>query len=300
MGLRVLSLFDGLSCGHIALDKAGFKVDTYYASEINPHSIKVTQHNYPNTIQLGDVTQLSEERLDELGKIDLLIGGSPCTRLSAAIVGKTKNHKNIEQGLNGDSALFFEYVRILDYVKPKYFLFENVESMKDEDRNTISNFLGVEPIMIDSALLTAGTRKRYYWTNIPDVTQPEDKGLYLRDIVLPANEVPDKYWLDKPYTYLGDDKKVCAMLDIKGFDLKRRVYSLDAKCPTLTACRGGLLQKKVFQDGRCRVLTPLEYERLQGVKENYTSIVANTHRYNMLGDGWNVDTVAHIFSFMDL
>jgi site-specific DNA-cytosine methylase len=297
--LRVLSLFDGMSCGQLALHRAGVRVDQYFASEIDKNSIKVTQTNFPNTVQLGSVVDLSEEVLDGLGKIDLLIGGSPCRNLSRSIQGDSKNLVNIEQGLKGDSALFFEFVRVLRYAKPKYFLFENVESMRDEDKDTISDLLGVEPIMIDSALVSAQSRKRYFWTNIEGVTQPEDKGLYLKDIVLPPHEVDSKFWYDKPFIYHGEDKNVVATLDLKnGFDMQKRVYGLHSKAPTLTACRGGNLQKKVFQDGRCRKLTPLEYERLQTVPEGYTAAVADSHRYNILGDGWTIDVISHILSFI--
>lgn len=171
MGINVLSLFDGISCGQVALERAGIKVDNYYASEIDKYAIQITQKNYPNTIQLGDVRNIKGE---DLPKIDLLIGGSPCQGFSFA--GKQLNFDDPR------SKLFFEYVRLLEETKPKYFLLENVK-MKKEYQDVISRYLRVEPIEINSALVSAQNRKRLYWTNIPGITQPEDKGILLKDIV---------------------------------------------------------------------------------------------------------------------
>ena len=168
---NVLSLFDGMSCGQIALDRKGIKYNNYFASEIDKHAIKVTQANYPNTIQLGDVTNVNGAKLP---KIDLLIGGSPCQGFSFA--GKQLNFEDRR------SKLFFEYVRLKNELKPKYFLLENVK-MKQKFQDIISQQLGVEPIIINSNLVSAQNRKRLYWTNIRDVTQPEDKGIMLEDIV---------------------------------------------------------------------------------------------------------------------
>lgn len=290
--MNVLSLFDGMSCGQIALNRAGIEYNNYYASEINEKSKEVTMHNYPNTIQLGDVTKLDKKVLSELPKVDLLIGGSPCQNLSRTVINNIRHN----QGLKGEkSSLFYDYARVLFDIKPKYFLFENVESMKNEDRDIISETLGVEPIMINSSLVSAQDRKRYYWTNIPIDTLPEDKGLVLSDIALDSSEVAEKYWYKQDFTYHGESKRPVATLHINGHDILKRVYGLHQKAPTLTACRGGNLQKKVLQNNKPRKLTPTEYERLQTVPEGYTDIVADTHRYNMLGDGWTVDVITHIF-----
>lgn len=288
--MKVLSLFDGMSCGQIALERIGIKVDTYYASEIQPQSIQITQKNYPDTKQLGDITKLSTQDLDELGEIDLLIGGSPCTNLSRTVINNIKHN----QGLKGESSsLFYEYVRVMERVKPKYFLLENVESMRQEDKDIITETLGVEPIMINSSLVSAQERKRYYWTNIPNVTQPVDKGLVLGDIV--EKNVKEKYWYKQDFTYHGEGKRPVATLHVKGHDILKRIYGLHQKSATLTGVRGGYQQKKVLQYDKARKLTPTEYERLQTVPENYTEGVADSHRYNMLGDGWTVDVIAHIF-----
>lgn len=173
--MNVLSLCDGISCFQIALEKAGIPVETYYASEIDKYAIQVTQRNYPNTIQLGDVTKIDFTKF--IGKIDIIGAGTPCQDLS--IAGK-------RAGLKGErSALFYKFVEALEIIKPKYFLFENVASMKQSDKDIITNLLKVEPIMINSSLVSAQDRKRLYWTNIPNVTQPEDKHIYLEDIVEP-------------------------------------------------------------------------------------------------------------------
>ena len=169
--MNVLSLFDGMSCGQIALNRAGIKYDNYYASEIDKHAIKVTMANYPNTVQLGSVLDVKGA---DLPKIDLLMGGSPCQGFSFA--GKQLNFNDPR------SALFFEYVRLLRECKPKYFLLENVK-MKKEYQDIISSYLEVEPIEINSSLVSAQNRKRLYWTNIPIKTLPEDKGIMLKDIV---------------------------------------------------------------------------------------------------------------------
>src|SRR5699024_10340493 len=164
--MRVLSLFDGMSCGQIALNKVGIEVSEYIASEIQPQSIQIAQKNYPETRQIGDVTKLRVQDLDDLGEIDLVLGGSASANLSNTVSNNNKHH----QGLKGEhSSLFYDYVRVLERVKPKFFLLENVESMKNEDRDIITETLGVEPIMINSGLVSAQDRKRYYWTNIPNV-----------------------------------------------------------------------------------------------------------------------------------
>ena len=297
----VLSLFDGISCGQVALERLGIKVDKYYASEIEPSAIAITKYNYPNTIQLGDVTKITEKQLLDLGSIDLLIGGSPCTDLS-----NYKYYMQDSTGLEGSqSRLFYEYVRIKNIVKPKYFLLENVASMKEEWRDVMSEIMGCEPIMINSALVCAAERKRLYWTNIPNVTQPKDKGVVLRDIILDSSVIENNFWYNKPFIYNGDDKKVQCTLELKGSHRQaKEVYNLNSKCNTLMCDgNGGNIQKKVYQDGRCRKLTPLEYERLQTLPDNYTlygqfedkvKIISNSKRYNGCGNGWTIDVIVHI------
>lgn len=308
--MNVLSLCDGMSCGQIALERNGIKVENYYASEIEKSSIKVTQNNYPKTIQIGDMTKIDEEFLKTLPKIDLILSGTPCRDVSKATTENGspnwKKMHEVGRGLRGrHSRLFYDFVKILNWIKENNnknikFLFENVD-MKDNDKDEISNLLEIEPILIDSADFSAQNRKRCYWTNIV-VPKIENKcNKVLKDIILPANEVEEKYWYtDREFIFHGEDKSVCATLVMKGHDMIKRVTSQNFKSPTLTSCRGGNLQKKVYQDGRCRKLTPLEYERLQTVPEGYTDCVSNSQRYNMLGDGWTIDVIAHILSGLNI
>lgn len=299
--MNVLSLFDGLSSGQLALQRAGIKVNQYFAAEIDKYAIQVAQHNFPNTIQLGDVTKV---RASSLPKIDLLIGGSPCQGFSFA--GKQLNFDDPR------SQLFFEFVRILKECKEKnpelLFLLENVK-MRKEYQDTITEHLGVEPIEINSSLVSAQNRKRLYWTNIPNVTQPEDKGILLKDIIADGATDRDKsLCLDANYFKGGNLKQyfeksrrqlICnqtGIADLKGFDCIKRTYSVLGKSPSLTTMQGGHREPKItLNEKEWRKLTPIECERLQTVPDNYTSGVSNSQRYKMLGNGWTIDVIAHIF-----
>ena len=287
--LRVLSLFDGISCGMVALKRAGIPVGRYVGYEIEPNAIKISKKNYPQIEQCGDVTK---EDFTKYKDFDLLIGGSPCQDLS-----NYKYDRGEVTGLKGEkSNLFYHFVRALKECKPKYFLLENVASMEDKWANVISKELGVEPILINSSLVCAAERKRLYWTNIPNIEQPHDKKIVLNDVVQQAENVPLKYWYNKPFTYNGDDKKVQCTLHINGHRNMKEVYNLNGKCNTLLCDGdGGNRQKKVFQNGKCRKLTPIEYERLQTLPDNYTDCVSDSRRYTAIGNGWTVDVIAHIF-----
>lgn len=305
-----------MSCGRIALEKLGVTVDKYYASEIDVPAISISKKNYPDIVHVGDVTQLTEDFLFSLDKIDLLIGGSPCQDLSIA--------KTNRKGLSGErSKLFWEYIRILETVKPRYFFFENVGSMKNSDKEVITEVFGYEPIEINSGLMSAQNRVRYYWTNIPNVTIPEDRGIVVKDILLDEKVIDPKFYLQEDYTYYPSSNKksrtgmkfVCGIVSSKkwldnGKDLSRnfpqgnRVYSINGKSSSLNANGGGLGAKtglyyledgQPFQKSNIRRLTPLECERLQTVPDNYTEGVADSQRYKMLGNGWTVDVIAHIF-----
>lgn len=283
--MKVLSLFDGISCGRVALQRAGIPVEVYYASEIDKHAIQITQKNFPDTIQLGDVTKIDFEQYE--GEIDLLIGGSPCQSLSITL-------SQTRQNLDGKSKLFFEFVRALKEVKPKYFLLENVASMKKECRDIISDYMGVEPILINSNCFSAQDRPRLYWTNIPvNTTDLKESSLCLQDIM--ETNVDEKYFYNYPLLHIDMDKQVCATMDFNNNDMHKRIFNPKFKCHTLTTCGGGNTQKKVFVNGRARKLTPIEYERLQTLPDNYTEGVSNTARYITIGNGWTVDVIAHIF-----
>ena len=282
--MNVLSLCDGMSCGQIALKELNIPIDSYYASEIDKNAIKVTQDNFPNTIQIGDVTKITEDFLRTLPKIDLVLFGSPCRSLSKATAGREKYNN----GLQGVSWLFYPCNDILQWIKKNNnqnvkFLVENVDSDKKDDIEEMSNLLGVQPIMIDSNLFSAQDRKRNYWTNIPIAPLPTSCDTVLKDIL--DDNVDEKYFYNKPFTYNGDDKKVQATLEMKGHDIIKRVNNKNYKSPTLTSCRGGNLQKKVYDNGRCRKLTPNEYRKLQTIPDWYKMNVANSHIYNMCGDG---------------
>ncbi len=271
--MNVLSLFDGMSCGQIALERIGIKVNNYYASEIDKYAIKVTQHNYANTIQIGDVCQIKTENLP---KIDLLIGGSPCQGFSFA--GKQLNFSDPR------SKLFFEFVGIMRKIKPTYFLLENV-IMKDIYKQVITDHLGVEPIVINSSLVSAQNRKRLYWTNIPINSQLTDRNIFVVDIKEKSN-------VSKKYN-LTEKSKIKIEKYSDG-------YIPCGKSPTLTtelahSTGFNITPKLIKEIGENRRATPLECERLQTVPDNYTKIVSDTQRYKMLGNGWTVDVIAHIF-----
>ena len=280
--MNVLSLFDGMSCGQIALERAGIKVDNYYASEIDEKAIKITQHNYPNTKQIGSVLDVKGV---DLPKIDLLIGGSPCQSFSNAGNGK---------GFEGESGLFREFVRVLKEIKPTHFLLENVV-MKKEWQDIITEALGVEPIKINSSLVSAGHRKRLYWTNIPNVEQPKDRGITIDDIITPESSVDSDVWLKAKNTYLIYNKiDFTGCSKIAAIDVYNKKYKTDNKVPTLTLPHHNSL--RLWQDGRIRKFTANELEAIQTVPNNYTDKdLTLNQRHKMLGNGWTVDVIAHIF-----
>ena len=280
--MNVLSLFDGMSCGQIALERAGIKVDNYFASEIDKHAIQVTMQNYPDTIQLGDVTKWREW---DLPKIDLIIGGSPCQGFSFA--GNGLNFKDPR------SKLYFEFVEILHSVRPKYFLLENVK-MKKEWEKVITNHLEVEPVEINSALVSAQNRVRLYWTNIPGLAQPEDKNIFIKDVLDDGFAVAA---MRGRYLENGVRK------DYGGKTKQYIEFRHDGKSNCLTTVAKdnvvvpNILDKRVLAETfSYRYLKPIECERLQTVPERYTSCVSDTQRCKMLGNGWTVDVIAHILS----
>ena len=294
--MNVLSLCDGISCGQIALKELGVQIDKYYASEIDKNAIKITQDNFPNTIQLGDVIALSKntELLLTLPKIDLVAFGFPCRSLSNATAGR----KEYNNGLEGISGIFYYCLKILNWIKQYnnkdvYFLTENVNSNQKDDLQIISNTLGVQPVLINSNLFSAQDRERLYWTNIPLEELPKSCDLVLADIL--DDNVDESYFYSQSFDFYGEDKKVCATLHINGHDILKRVNSKYFKSPTLTSCRGGNTQKKVYDNGRCRKLTPNEYRKLQTIPDWYVMNVANSHIYNTCGDGWTVKVIEFIF-----
>lgn len=305
--MKVLSLFDGLSGGQIALKRIGVKIDQYYASEVDKYAITIAKKNNPEMVHLGDVTKWREWGLP-WGEIDLLIGGSPCQGFSFA--GKRLNFDDPR------SRLFFVYVEILEHIRalnPNVkFLLENVKMTK-QSLDAISETLGVQPVFINSSLVSAQNRQRYYWANW-DISQPADKGLVLADIVEDGAVDRDKsHCIDANYFKGGNLKSyfekhrrqlvfskdgLCEVgeADLNGHDLVKRVYHPAGKSPTVNTMSGGNREPKILvHPDKWRKLTPLECERLQTVPEGYTEGVSNSQRYKMLGNGWTVDVIAHIF-----
>jgi len=329
-GIKVLSLFDGISCGMVALERAGIPVERYVAYEIEKNAIKISEKNYPQIEHCGDVTTAD---FTQYQGFDLVIGGSPCQGFS--IAGKQLNFEDPR------SKLYFEFERALIEVKPRYFLLENV-SMKKEFEEIITSRLGVLPIMINSNLVSAQNRKRLYWTNIPDVVLPEDKKIMLKDIVhenennfsgeLESYKVP----IDSTFQIINKEVEKGKIGYFRNDSQANRVYSIHGKAVTLLGEAGGGAAKMgqylfgcltpdrvnkrqegqrfntgekfytltaqdkhgILIDGYIRKLTPIECERLQTLPDNYTEGISNPARYKCLGNGWTVDVIAWIFGFL--
>ena len=321
--MKVLSLFDGISCARVAFGEC-----EYYSSEIDKHAIQISAKNFPNIIRLGDVT-----KVQPIPDLFLLVGGSPCQDLSIAKKGR--------QGLQGErSGLFYEYLRILRESKPKYFILENVASMSKESRDAITKEMGVEPIMINAALVSAQSRKRLFWTNIPVKGLPEDRKIFLKDILEPKIELEKSSNKPVKLGYVGkggsnnqggqalriyspEGKSVTLSANSGGLGPNTGLYKIgreigrhlnaegkredkphipitrrietrtDEKCGTLTSVTKDNL---VVGEGVIRKLTPIECERLQGLPDNYTEGISNTQRYKCLGNAFNVDVIKFILS----
>jgi len=334
--MKVLSLFNGMNTGRQALENIGIKVNKYYSSEIKPYAIELTQHHFPDTIQVGDVTKWKEWNID-WKTIDLVLSGSPCQDLSAA--GK-------RAGINGKkSSLFFVFIEILEHIKSLnpnvLFLQENVGSASKLDVGIMSRALGVYPVRINSSLVTAQLRDRYYWSNIKtketmfdvvtDIPQPKDKGIMFKDIITDGNvervkalallesesrvctsQESIKNRAKKEFInmiYIGDELRVKTNT-IKGFDVVTENDYIDLSFPTSTTRRGRVTKGKSpclmesnnnlysYKDGIVRTVNQIEMERLQGFPDGYTSILSKNKAGSLLGDGWTLPIIEHIFSFI--
>lgn len=276
--MNVLSLFDGMSCGQIALSRLGLKVDNYFASEIDESAIKVCMNNYLDTKQIGSVVDIKGI---ELPKIDLLIGGSPCQDIS--------NLSKFRLGLDGEkSSLFFQYWRMWQETKPKYFLLENVAGNKSAIAK-ITKLMGVRPIKLNSNWVVPQSRPRLYWTNIPVNSLPIRSKKTMVDILQDESDVDDKYYQSEGWNKWWQKSQDFQLS--KGYS---RLNSHEAGCLTkrmYVSWNGNFVKT----DRGIRRLTPIECERLQTVPDNYTVCVEDKYRYEMLGNGWTVDIVAHIF-----
>lgn len=307
--VTVFSAFDGVGIGLLALKRAVIPVAAYYASEVDKYAMQVAKKNHPEIIHVGDVKQCWARNFP---KVDLLIGGSPCQDLSIA--------KAKREGLKGArSGLFWHYVRLLRTMKPRYFLLENVASMSKADKAKITEVLGVEPILINSALVSAQQRKRLYWTNIPGVTQPQDKGILLKDvlengvaidlksraIISSAGRTTEREYFKKQQgTMVAEPVKPVKLGHFGSGDHQGyRIYSIFGKsiCLKRSPSNGiSEFYKIDLPDGdyTIRKLTPTECERLQTWPDGYSEGVSNTQRYKIIGNGWTADVIAHIFKFM--
>lgn len=327
--MNILSLFDGISCGRVALERAGIKVDKYYASEIDKYALAITKYNFPNTIQLGNVFDTD---FRELGNIDLVIGGSPCTYWSVA----KKGRETTSDGIGFE--LFMRFVDAVKQTKAKYFLYENNFSIHKEIKDAITEKLGVEHIMINSSLVSAQQRKRCYWTNFSNVRQPQDKNIFLKDVL--EEEVDNKYFVNpsnipkylkngKPKGFCIEKAKTLTASMHKGYGNDgctavspirigqygnggqgQRIYSIEGKSINLTANGGGQGVKTGLSEidyNNIRRLTPLETERLQTLPDNFTKYgvydittkeVSDTQRLKAIGNGWAVDIIKHILKHL--
>lgn len=302
--MRVLSLFDGICCGHLALERAGIKIDSYDAYEIEKNAIKATETNFPDVIQHGDVTK--EDFTKYKDKVDIIIFGSPCQGFSSS--GKLLNFNDPR------SKLFFEAVRAIKECKPKYFLMENVV-MKKEWQDIISSYLGVEPIEINSSLVSAQNRRRLYWTNIPNVTLPEDKNITLEDILediefsnpaairgrrLNKATIVGRR-LDKNGHRKDTDKTIpitqCLEVRATNTDKSNCLTTVD-KDNVLTTLPIGRHPDAFKNNLPFRYYTTKEMCRLQTVPDDFLNMIPDSAARKALGNGWTVDVIAHIFSFL--
>ena len=281
--INVLSLFDGIACGYLALNRAGIPIENYYASEINESAIYVAKNNFPDIKCVGDVNFLNFCDY----KVDLLIGGSPCQDIS------NLNAKG--RGLAGNkSGLFYKYLEALEICSPKYFLLENVVGDR-RSTDEISRLLGVKPIKINSALVSAQNRNRYYWTNIKNIEQPCNLDIHLNDILLP-DTLTEQY-------ILKDNRLKWLKSESGQRTINNRYASIDpdkANCLTARAEKSWNSNYVTRTDGKIRTLSPIEYERLQTLPDNYTKGVSDSERYIMLGNCWTVDVIAYILSYVSM
>jgi DNA-cytosine methyltransferase len=335
--MNVVSLFNGMNTGRQALENVGIKVNKYYSSEIKPYAIELTQHHFPDTIQVGDVTKWKEWDID-WSSIDLILSGSPCQDLSAA--GK-------RAGINGKkSSLFFVFVEILEHIKSLnpnvLFLQENVGSASKLDVGIMSRALGVYPVRINSSLLTAQLRDRYYWSNIrtketmfdvvTDIPQPKDKEIMFKDII--TSGFVDKIKCNCLTTGTGGvlsqesmkhRNETTGMITLiyeennelrvktntkQGYDVVTENDCIDLSFPTSTTRRGRVTKGKSpclmesnnnlysYKDGMVRTVNQVEMERLQGFPDGYTSMLSKAKAGSLLGDGWTLPVIEHIFKFI--
>jgi DNA (cytosine-5)-methyltransferase 3A len=286
-----LSLCGGVETGLYALQQLGIPVKEYHTYEILPEAIAVSQYHFPFVVHHGD---LYEADFDQFKGFDLLLVSTCCQSLSRCRI----ESKEVNNGLEGKSGIFFKAIECLKAIQPKYFMFENVIPSREEDLNTMTECIGVDPLLIDSAIFGAQSRERYYWTNIPLGELPEESPLVLKDVM--ENNVNEKYFYKKDFEIIDMKKRVCAELKVNTMEMLRRIYNPDFKCCTLTCVNGGYQEKSVMDHGRPRKLTEIEYERLQGLPDNFTKVKVNgrylpySKRCSLMGNGWTEPVIEWI------
>ena len=284
--MDVLSLFDGISCGMVAAERAGLKIDNYYAYEIDQNAIKISKKNYPSIIHCGNVF---DGNFTQYNNIDLLLGGSPCTYWSVA--QKANKRETISEGIGWE--LFKQYVRALTEAKPKYFLYENNKSISNSIRDEITKYLGVAPILINSALVSAQNRNRYYWTNIPNVYLPDDRGILLKNIIESGSVDREKsLCLTRRYAgFSGSQSYLCRRYF--GKSMSQAVFE-----GSIDEIKAKYKNNPYFEsdEKNIRQMTVKECERLQTLPDDYTNVdgVSKVKRYEAIGNGWTVDVIAYI------
>lgn len=293
MGIKVLSLCGGIETGMLALDRLGIEVEEYHTFEILPEAIAVSSFHYPNIIHHGDLIGYD---FTEFKGFDLLIAGTCCQSLSRCRV----EDKKINNGLLGKSGIFYEAVRALKEIQPRWFMFENVIPSNDDDLEEMNRQLGVTGKLINSNLFSAQDRERYYWTNFEIPALPTENHIYFKDIM--ECNVDEKYYYKQDFSIINLKNKVVGTLNVNTMEMNKRIYNPNFKMCTLTCINGGYHEKKVFDNGRPRKLTEIEYERCQGLPDNYTNVlidgkqISANKRRSLCGNGWNLPTVIHVLS----
>lgn len=291
-GLRVLSLCGGIETGLLALQQLHIPIAEYHTYEILPEAIAVSKYHFPWIVHHGN---LIGENFTKYKGFDLVIGGMCCQSLSRVRI----ENKNVNSGLLGKSGIVYELRRALNEIQPKWFMAENVVPSNSNDLKELNKIMGIKGLLINSNSFSAQDRERYYWTNIPIAAMPENNKLVLKDIM--ENNVNEKFFYQKNFEILNMNKKVCAELKINTMDMNKRVYNPKFKCATLTCISGGYQEKKVLDHGRPRKLTEIEYERLQGLPDNYTNVevkgrtMSYTKRCSLCGNAWTLPVIKHIF-----
>lgn len=292
-GLRILSLCGGIETGILALQHLDIPIVEYHTYEILPEAIAVSSYHFPWIVHHGD---LFDADWNDYKGFDLVIGGMCCQSLSRVRI----ENKEVNNGLLGKSGIVYELQKALDIIQPKWFMAENVIPSNEDDLKEINRIMGVDGVLINSNRFSPQDRERYYWTNIPIAPIPENNPLVLKDIM--ESDVDEKYFYKKNFEILDMSKKVCAELKVNTTEMCKRIYNPDFKMATLTCVTGGYQEKKVLDSGRPRKLTEVEYERLQGVPDNFTNVLVNgrkipySKRCSLMGNAWNEPTIEHIFS----